>query len=52
MVVGGTHPRGKTTVYVPPLNPTQTSSLNMAERIWYRALTVYMNSFDKFPREL
>jgi Zn-dependent metalloprotease len=48
MVAGGTHPRGKTSVFVSPLDPYQPSSLAMAERIWYRALTVYMTSTTNF----
>lgn len=48
MTVGGTHPRGKTTVSVPALNATQATSINMAAKIWYRALTVYMNSTTNF----
>jgi len=48
MVVGGTHPRGKTTVSVPALNATAATSLNMGAKIWYRALTVYMNSSTNF----
>ncbi len=48
MVNGGTHPRGKTTVNVPALNGTVATSLNMGAKIWYRALTVYMNSSTNF----
>jgi vibriolysin len=48
MTVGGTHPRGKTTVVVPALNATPLTSINMAGKIWYRALTVYMNSSTNF----
>ena len=48
MVTGGTHPRGKTTVNVPALNATASTSLNMGAKIWYRALTVYMNSSTNF----
>jgi vibriolysin len=48
MVMGGTHPRGKTTVNVPALNATAATSLNMGAKIWYRALTVYMNSSTNF----
>ena len=48
MVMGGTHPRGKTTVSVPALSATASTSLNMGAKIWYRALTVYMNSSTNF----
>jgi Zn-dependent metalloprotease len=48
MVTGGTHPRGKTTVAVTALSATQTTSINMAAKIWYRALTVYMTSTTNF----
>lgn len=48
MVNGGTHPRGKTTVNVPALNATAATSINMGAKIWYRALTVYMNSSTNF----
>jgi Zn-dependent metalloprotease len=47
-VTGGTHPRGKTTVSVPALNATLTTSMNMGAKIWYRALTVYMTSSTNF----
>src|SRR5205085_350311 len=48
MVMGGTHPRSKTTVTVTALNASSTTSLDMAQRIWYRALTVYMTSSTNF----
>jgi vibriolysin len=48
MVTGGTHPRNKTTVVVPALSATATTSLDMGAKIWYRALTVYMNSSTNF----
>jgi hypothetical protein len=48
MVTGGTHPRGKTTVNVTALNATPMTSINMAAKIWYRALTVYMTSSTTF----
>lgn len=48
MVMGGTHPRSKTTVVVPALSSTSSTSLDMAQRIWYRALTVYMTSSTNF----
>jgi Zn-dependent metalloprotease len=48
MVTGGTHPRGKTTVSVPALSTTATTSMNMGAKIWYRALTVYMTSSTNF----
>ncbi|HEX8252459.1 MAG TPA: M4 family metallopeptidase [Thermoanaerobaculia bacterium] len=48
MVTGGTHPRSKTTVVVPALSATGTTSLDMGAKIWYRALTVYMNSSTNF----
>lgn len=48
MTKGGTHPRGKTTVNVTALNATATTSINMAAKIWYRALTVYMTSSTNF----
>ena len=48
MVTGGTHPRSKTTVVVPALNATAMTSIDMAAKIWYRALTVYMTSSTNF----
>jgi vibriolysin len=48
MVTGGTHPRASTTVVVPALSTTLTTSLDMGAKIWYRALTVYMNSSTNF----
>lgn len=48
MVTGGTHPRGVTTVSVPALNATATTSINMGAKIWYRALTFYMTSSTNF----
>ncbi|MDQ3281578.1 MAG: M4 family metallopeptidase [Acidobacteriota bacterium] len=48
MTMGGTHPRSKTTVVVPALNATATTSISMASKIWYRALTVYMTSSSGF----
>jgi Zn-dependent metalloprotease len=48
MVMGGTHPRGKTSVVVPALDSVASTSLNMGAKIWYRALTVYMNSTTNF----
>jgi Zn-dependent metalloprotease len=48
MVKGGTHPRGKTTTVVSALNATVLTSIDMAAKIWYRALTVYMTSSTNF----
>ena len=48
MTVGGTHPRGKTSVVVTALDTVQLTSLNMAAKIWYRALTTYMTSSTNF----
>lgn len=48
MVMGGAHPRAKTTVVVTPLSATPSTSLDMAQRIWYRALTVYFTSSTNF----
>ena len=48
MVMGGTHPRSKTTVTVTPLSATSSTSLDMAQRIWYRALTTYFTSSTNF----
>ncbi|HVS03467.1 MAG TPA: M4 family metallopeptidase [Thermoanaerobaculia bacterium] len=42
LVSGGTHPRGKTSVSVPALGMAK------AERIFYRALTLYMTSSTTF----
>ncbi len=42
LVQGGTHPRGKTTVSVTGIG------MSDAQRIWYRALTVYMSSSTNF----
>jgi Zn-dependent metalloprotease len=48
MVMGGTHPRSKTTVVVTALNADPATSLTMGAKIWYRALTVYMTSTTNF----
>jgi vibriolysin len=48
MVMGGPHPRGKTTVNVTPLSATSSTSLDMAQRIWYRALTIYFTASTNF----
>ena len=48
MTMGGTHPRGKTTVNVTPLSTTPMTSLDMAAKIWYRALANYMTSSTNF----
>jgi vibriolysin len=48
MVMGGSHPRGKTTTVVTALSSTSSTSLNMAQKIWYRALTVYWTSSTGF----
>lgn len=48
MVMGGTHPRSMSSVVVPALSATSSTSLDMAQRIWYRALTVYMTSSTNF----
>ncbi|MBV9497477.1 MAG: M4 family metallopeptidase [Acidobacteria bacterium] len=48
MVVGGTHPRGKTSISVTALSSTASTSLDMAQRIWYRALTTYWTSSTGF----
>jgi vibriolysin len=48
MVVGGTHPRSMSSVVVPALSATASTSLDMGQRIWYRALTVYMTSSTNF----
>jgi vibriolysin len=48
MVMGGTHPRGKSSVNVTPLSATSSTSLDMAQRIWYRALTTYFVSSTGF----
>ncbi len=48
MVTGGTHPRAKTTVNVTALSGVAMTSIDMAAKIWYRALTVYMNSSTNF----
>ncbi len=48
MVMGGSHPRGKTTTVVTALSTTSATSLTMAAKIWYRALTVYMTSSTNF----
>jgi Zn-dependent metalloprotease len=42
MVVGGTHPQGKTATVVPAIG------MSKARQIWYRALTVYMDEDDNF----
>ncbi|PYQ28635.1 MAG: hypothetical protein DMF56_15485 [Acidobacteria bacterium] len=47
MVMGGTHPR-RTSVNVTPLSATSSTSLDMAQRIWYRALTTYWTSSTGF----
>jgi Zn-dependent metalloprotease len=48
MVMGGTHPRSMSTVNVTPLSTTSSTSLTMAGKIWYRALTVYFTSSTTF----
>jgi vibriolysin len=48
MVMGGTHPRSMSSVVVPALSATSSTSLDMGQRIWYRALTVYMTSSTNF----
>jgi len=48
MTMGGTHPRGKTTNVVTALNGTALTSMQMASKIWYRALSVYMTSSTNF----
>ncbi len=48
MVMGGSHPRSKTSVVVTPLSSTSSTSLDMAQKIWYRALTVYFTSSTNF----
>jgi vibriolysin len=48
MVMGGSHPRGKTSVVVTPLSSTSSTSLDMGQRIWYRALTTYWTSTTGF----
>ena len=50
MVMGGGHPRAKTSVNVTALSATSSTSLDMAQRIWYRALTVYFTSSTNFQR--
>jgi vibriolysin len=44
MTMGGSHPRSKTSVVVTALSSTSSTSLDMAQKIWYRALTVYFTS--------
>lgn len=48
MTMGGSHPRGKTSTVVTALNATPLTSIDMAAKIWYRALTVYMTSSTNF----
>jgi Zn-dependent metalloprotease len=48
MVAGGTHPRGKTSNYVSAFSGDITYSLQVGERVWYRALRYYMNSSTNF----
>jgi hypothetical protein len=48
ITMGGSHPRGKTAVVVTALSGTSSTSLNMAQKIWYRALTVYFTSSTNF----
>ncbi|MEA2327995.1 MAG: bacillolysin [Thermoanaerobaculia bacterium] len=48
VTMGGSHPRGKTAVNVTALSATSSTSLNMAQKIWYRALTVYFTSSTNF----
>src|ERR1051325_4220606 len=48
MVMGGSHPRAKTSIVVTPLSATSSTSLDMAQRIWYRALTTYWTSSTGF----
>jgi vibriolysin len=48
MVMGGTHPRAKTSINVTALSATTSTSLDMAQRLWYRALTTYWTSTTGF----
>ncbi len=48
MVMGGSHPRSMSSVVVTPLSTTSSTSLNMAQKIWYRALTTYFTSSTNF----
>lgn len=48
MVMGGSHPRAKTSVVVTALSTDPATSLNMASKIWYRALTTYWTSSTNF----
>ncbi len=48
MVAGGTHPRGKSSVYVSAFSGDITYSLQVGERVWYRALRYYMNASTDF----
>ncbi|MEN9502549.1 MAG: hypothetical protein RI964_1834 [Pseudomonadota bacterium] len=48
MTMGGTHPRGKTSIAVPALSSTPSTSLTMASKIWYRALKQYFTSTTNF----
>jgi Zn-dependent metalloprotease len=48
IVMGGAHPRSKTAIVVTPLSTNATTSLDMAQRIWYRALTTYFVSTTNF----
>ena len=48
MVMGGSHPRSMSSVVVTPLSATSSTSLDMAQRIWYRALTTYFTSSTTF----
>jgi Zn-dependent metalloprotease len=44
MVVGGQHPQGKTSNVVPAIG------MSKARKIWYRALTAYLNPTDGFHK--
>lgn len=49
MVEGGTHPRGKTTIQVSPIDAADTyNGMNKAAAIFYRANTVYLTPSSTF----
>ncbi|KFE62714.1 M4 family metallopeptidase [Hyalangium minutum] len=48
MVSGGSHPRGKTTTVVTPLDSNPTLSIQKGAAIFYRANTVYLTAGSTF----
>jgi len=48
MVQGGQHPRGKTTIQVPAIDPNFDDSINIASEIFYNANTQCLTPYSNF----